>query len=58
MEYDAAAGTVTLEGNVPVTVVLTVELLRVTAVITDEIVERRERWRLRSRLPTRASDAA
>lgn len=58
MEFDAAAGTVTLEGNVPVTVVLNVGSLGVTAVITDEIAERRERWRWRSRLPTGASDAA
>jgi hypothetical protein len=51
MEFDAAAGTVTIEGNVPVTVVMSVESLGVTAVIIDEIAERRERWRWRSRLP-------
>jgi hypothetical protein len=52
MEFDEVAGTVTLEGNVPVTVVLSVDSLRVRAVITDEIAERRERWRWRSRLST------
>jgi hypothetical protein len=49
MAFDAAPGTLTIEGNVPVTVVLSVASLGVTAVITDEIVERRERWRWRSR---------
>jgi len=58
MEFDAAAGTVTIEGNIPVTVVLSVTSLGVTAVISEEIAGRRERWRLRSRLPTGASDAA
>jgi len=57
MRFDAAAGTVTLEGNVPVIVVLTVGSLEVTAVITDEIAERRERWRWRSRLTTGTSSA-
>jgi len=58
MEFDSAAGTVTLEGNVPVTVVLSVGSLGVTAMITDEIAERCERWRWRSRLPAGTTDPA
>lgn len=52
MRFDGAAGTVTIEGSVPVSVTLSVTSLAVTAVVTDEIASRRERWRLRSSLPT------
>jgi hypothetical protein len=55
IQYDGAAGTLTIEGAIPATVRLTVTSLSVTAVISDEVAEKRERWRLRSRLPSAAA---
>lgn len=58
MRFDEALGQMLIEGNIPASIVLKVASLEVRVVVTDEIVDRRERWRLRSRLPAGTADAA
>lgn len=55
IQYNEAAGTLRIEGATPATVTLTVTSLSVTAAISDEVAEKHERWRLRSRLPSEAA---
>lgn len=58
MCFDRALGQMLIEGNIPASVILKVTALEVRVVVTDEIVDRRERWRFRSRVPAGAVDAA
>lgn len=46
--FDASAGTLTIAGSIPATMTFSVSEVDVTAVILDEVVERRRRWRMKS----------
>ena len=50
MHFDPRSNTVRIESHIPVSIVLSVASLSLTAMISDETVVRRERWRWRPRL--------
>jgi len=53
IHFDESAGQIRIDGAIPASVILTVSSLGVRVHVTDEIVERRERWRLRARVRER-----